>query len=130
SRDPSDDRQLFPAGNGDTGGLSDRDAICRSARGTASRSHSPELRLFAPCCRTRPCRRRQLLWSLRLTSHLRSTVGGRASYQATDDRRHILLPEVLWNGNGENLSARSEAPHIDLRHATARNALDQRGDTA
>ena len=39
--------------------------------------------------------------------------------QAAEDRRHFLLPEVLWNGDGEDLSPRSEESHFDLRHAAA-----------
>ena len=61
----------------------------------------------------------RLLWSLRCASHLRSAVARRTSYQAAEDRRHFLLPEVLWHGDGEDLSARSAASHFDLRHAAA-----------
>ena len=50
--------------------------------------------------------------------------------QAAEDRRDVLLPKVLWDGDGEDLSPRSEGTHFDLRHAAARNALDQRGHPA
>ena len=79
----------------------------------------PELRLLASDRRARPCRRRQLLRSLRCASHLRSTLARRASDQAAEDRRHVLLPEVLRHGDGEDLSARSEGAHFDFRHAAA-----------
>ena len=37
--------------------------------------------------------------------------------QAAEDRRHFLLPEVLRNGDGEDLSPRSGESYFDLRHA-------------
>ena len=60
----------FRPENGHSGGLPDRDALRRSARGVASCPHSPELRLLAPYRWARPCWRRQLLRSLRRTSRL------------------------------------------------------------
>ena len=77
--DPGDDRQLFPPRDGNSGGLSDRDALCGPARSAASCPHSPEFRLLAPDRRARPCRRRRLLRPLRFASHFRRAVGRRAS---------------------------------------------------
>src|SRR5262249_31396818 len=37
---------------------------------------------------------------------------------------------VLWDGDGQDLPARSEISHFDLRHAATRHVVEQRGNSA
>src|SRR3990172_13366813 len=64
----------------------------------------------------------ELRLSVRCPSHLRSALARRAHLQAAEDRHHLLLPQVLRHGEGQDLPARSEGAHLDLRHAAARRA--------
>src|SRR6516164_4971294 len=103
---PADVRtRAIQAMNDNSGRLSDRDALCRAARGAPARAHSPEFRLLASDRRARSRRRRRLLWTVRFTTHFRSALAWRACHQTAEDRRDVLLPQVLWHGDRKDLPA-------------------------
>ena len=74
--------QVFPQGARNPGWTSHGDALRGPARSPAARDFPPELRLFASDRRTRPCRRRRLLRTLRFPEDLQGNSLGVAELQA------------------------------------------------
>ena len=88
------------------GGLSDRHALRRAARGAAARAVPPELRLHAHDRRARPRRRGRLLRPVRRAAHLRPDARGQPRDPAAEDRLDLLVLQLRRHGHRAHLPAR------------------------